>query len=67
MTRPILSSLAIAGVLLGAGCEKHSASQTVPGFQEIQARNQAVQDKEARTPLTINPNAPKFFPPKPER
>ena len=64
MRRPLLSSLAIAGVLLGAGCEKHSASQTVPGFQ---ARNQAAQDKEARTPLAINPDAPKFFPPKTER
>ena len=67
MTRSLLSCLSIAALLIGAGCEKHSASQTVPGFQELQARNQAVQDKEARTPLAINPNAPKFFPPKTER
>ena len=67
MTRPFLSSLAIATVLIGAGCEKHPDSQTVPGFQETQARKQAIQDKEARTPLAINPNAPKFFPPKTER
>ena len=64
MTRSLLSCLSIAALLIGAGCEKHSASQTVPGFQ---ARNQAAQDKEARTPLAINPDAPKFFPPKTER
>jgi len=67
MMRALLSRLSIAALLIGTGCEKHSASQTVPGFQELQARNQAVQDKEARTPLAINPNAPKFFPPKTER
>ena len=64
MTKLLLSSLAISGVLLGTGCEMHPASQTVPGFKETQAKNQAVQDKEARTPVTINPDAPKFFPPK---
>ena len=67
MTNPLLSSLALASVLLGAGCERHPASQTVPGFSEQQIQNQAIQDKEARTPVTIDPNAPKFFPPKTER
>ena len=62
MTRQLLPSLAIATVLIGAGCEKHPASQTVPGFQEMQAQKQAIQEKEARTPLPINPKAPKFFP-----
>jgi hypothetical protein len=67
MTRLLLSSLAIAAILIGTGCERHPASQTVPGFNEKHARIQAIQDKEARTPLTINPDAPKFFPPKSER
>lgn len=67
MTRPLLSSLTIAAVLIGTGCERHPASQTVPGFNEKESRNQAIQDKEARTPVTINPNAPKFFPPKKEQ
>ena len=67
MTRSLLSCLSIAAVLIGAGCEKHSASQTVPGFHEMQARAQAIEDKEARTPLPINPTPPKFFPPKSER
>ena len=63
MTKFLLSSLAIAAVLAGAGCEQHSASQTVPGFKEKNAQNQAVQNKEARTPVAINPDAPRFFPP----
>ena len=67
MTRPLLSSLSIAALLIAAGCEKHPDSQTVPGFQEAQARAQAIQDKEAMTPLPINPHPPKFFPPKTER
>lgn len=67
MTRPLLSLLATAALLLGSGCEKHPAAQNVPGYQEAQARKQQLQDKEVRTPLAINPNAPKFFPPKSER
>ena len=67
MTKPLLSSLALAAVLAGTGCEQHPASQTVPGYNEKHTQNQAVQDKEARTPVTINPEAPKFFPPKTER
>ena len=59
-----LPSLALAALLVGSGCEKHPASQTAPGFDETHARTQAVQDKEARTPIAINPDAPKFFPPK---
>ncbi|MBE2202736.1 MAG: hypothetical protein IAE94_00120 [Chthoniobacterales bacterium] len=66
MTKLLLTSLALFGVLIGTGCERHPASQTVPGFKETQAGNQAVQDKQARTPVAINPNAPKFFPPKKE-
>ena len=61
MTKILLPSLAAASVLIGAGCERHTASQTVPGFSEKEIR-----DKLARTPLTINPDAPKFFPPKKE-
>ena len=67
MTNPFLSSLALAAVLIGTGCERHPASQTVPGFNEKEIRNQTVQDKEARIPVTINPAAPKFFPAKKEQ
>ncbi|MCK9588378.1 MAG: hypothetical protein WC076_01515 [Terrimicrobiaceae bacterium] len=67
MIKNLLSFLALAAILAGSGCEQHPASQTVPGDNEQQARKQALQDKEARTPITINPDAPKFFPPKSER
>ena len=67
MTRPLLSSLTVAAALIGAGCEKHPDSQTVPGFNEMKAKAQSLHDKEALTPLQINPHAPKFFPPKTER
>ena len=67
MTRRLLSSLAAASIFLGPGCEKHPASQTVPGFNDKQVKAHAAQDREARTPLTINPDAPKFFPQKNER
>ena len=66
MTKFLLSSLAAAAILFGSGCEQHPASQTVPGFKEKNAQNQAAQDKEARTPVAIDPDAPRFFPPKPE-
>jgi len=66
MTKLLLLSLAVA-LFIGTGCEQHPASQTVPGFSEKQIQNQAGQDKEARTPLAINPDAPKFFPAKKER
>jgi hypothetical protein len=63
MTKILLSSLAAAAVVAGSGCEQHAASQTVPGFKEANAKNQAAQDKKARTPVAINPDAPRFFPP----
>ena len=66
MTKFLLSSLAAAGILLGSGCEQHPASRTVPGFKEKNAKNQAAQDQKARTPVAINPDAPRFFPPKSE-
>jgi len=67
VTRCLLTSLAIASVFLGPGCEKHAASQTIPGFNDKLVKAQADQDREARTPLAINPDAPKFFPQKNER
>ena len=66
MTKILLPSLAAASVLIGAGCERHAASQTVPGYSEKEARIQEIQEKMARTPIAINPDAPKFFPPKNE-
>ena len=63
MSKNALFTLAVAVILTGAGCERHPAARTVPGFEEKQAQMNAIQEQEARTPLTINPKAPKFFPP----
>ncbi len=60
-----LFPLLAAGILLvgfQTGCERHPASQTVPGFSEKQAKTQEELEREARTPSTINPEAPRFFP-----
>jgi hypothetical protein len=65
MRKIFLSTLAAAAIL--AGCERHAASQTVPGYQEKQAKAQAIAEMEARTPLPINPDPPKFFPPQNQR
>jgi len=67
VTKILLPSLAAAALLIGAGCEQHPDSQTVPGFKENQILNQELREKMARTPVTINPDAPKFFPSKKER
>ena len=56
MRKNPLSVLAFAAILTGIGCEKHTAAPTLTGFTEQQAR-------EAETPLVINPDAPRFFPP----
>lgn len=64
MTRARLSLLAAAVLLPVGGCEQHSASQTVPGFDEKLSGKQAVQEKNAATPLTISQTPPKFFPPR---
>ena len=62
----LLPALAVASVLIGPGCERHPASQTVPGFHEKEIRTQKARDEMARTPLSINPDPPIFFPPKKE-
>ncbi|MEI6278109.1 MAG: hypothetical protein WCQ16_01840 [Verrucomicrobiae bacterium] len=43
-------------------CERHAASQTVPGHAEKLAEKQAAENQRATTPETVNPNPPKFFP-----
>jgi len=65
MITRLLSLLALAAILLGsqAGCERHPASQTVPGFKEKMAREQAALDEQAHTAPLVNPESPKFFPP----
>ncbi len=65
MIRRLLSLFALAAIVSGlqTGCERHPASQTVPGFKETQAREQEALDLQGRKPTSINLEAPKFFPP----
>jgi len=55
-------ALATAAILFSS-CERHPASQTVPGYAEKQAARQAEQNRQATTPQDVNPNPPRFFPP----
>ena len=58
---PVLAMVSV--IALSCGCERHPASQTVPGYAEKQAERQAEQNRQATTPQDVNPNPPRFFPP----
>ncbi len=62
MKRLFLTGLAVFA-LSQAGCERHSALVTVPGYAEKQAEKQAAQIEQAKTGEDVTPAAPKFFPP----
>jgi hypothetical protein len=49
-------------VLAQAGCERHTASETVPGYAEKLAAKNAAEKKDAATSEPVNPAPPKFFP-----
>lgn len=68
MTGKVLPLLVGTAVFVGlqTGCERHPASQTVPNYNETQARERERLELESRTPIVINPDAPKFFPEKKE-
>lgn len=59
-----LTALSAAAVLILAqsGCERHSATETVPGYSEKLAERQASEKSRAATPEKVNPDAPRFFP-----
>jgi hypothetical protein len=44
------------------GCERHAASQTVPGFAEKQAEKNARENARAATPEPVTLEPPRFFP-----
>ena len=56
MKKHLISVLALAALILAAGCQRHTAPDDT----------KALAEKKARTPLSINPEAPKFFPPRTE-
>jgi hypothetical protein len=55
------ASLAIA--LAQPGCERHSASETVPGYAEKLAEKSVDERAQASTAEAITLNPPRFFPP----
>lgn len=63
LLRPLFCGLAIL-TLSQAGCERHSALVTVPGYAEKQAEKQAAELEKAKTGEDVTPAAPKFFPPR---
>ena len=63
MSRPGTAWAAAAVLVLAqAGCERHAASETVPGYAEKLAEKKAAGKKAAATSETVNPAPPKFFP-----
>jgi len=49
-------------VLAQSACERHPASETVPGYAEKLAQKAAAEKARATTPEPVNPDPPKFFP-----
>ncbi len=62
--RQLSAALAAAAALIltQSGCERHAATQTVPGFAEKLADRQAAEKNRAATPEKVNPDSPRFFP-----
>jgi len=56
----IASAAALA--LAQPGCERHPASQTIPGFAEKLAEKHATENARATTPESVTPEPPRFFP-----
>ena len=55
---------AVASLALHTGCERHSASETVPGYAEKMKEKQAQVQQAAEHSEAADPNAPSYFPPK---
>lgn len=55
---------AVSATMFHTGCERHSASQTVPGYAEKMKEKQAKAQEDAKKSEAADPNAPSYFPPK---
>jgi len=51
----------IAFLALNTGCERHPASQTVPGYAEKMAAKEAKAEKSAASTEPVDSNPPRFF------
>ncbi len=56
------SALAVLLSVVQIGCERHSASQTVPGYAEKLAEKTVDERAQASTAEAVSLNPPKFFP-----
>jgi hypothetical protein len=56
--------VAFALVAIQSGCERHPASETVPGYAEKMEKKEAQAEKKATHSEKADPEAPSYFPPK---
>lgn len=67
MKMSILSLFIVCTIIfLQTGCERHPASQTVPGYAEKKYQLEKKEQEKASEPLETNPHPPQFFPDKSE-
>lgn len=59
-------TLLVASVLVAiqSGCERHPASETVPGYAEKMSKKEEQAEKKATQSEPADPKAPTYFPPK---
>jgi hypothetical protein len=64
--KSLASTLLVAFALVASqsGCERHPASQTVPGYAEKIDKKEAQAEKKATQSEPADPQAPNYFPPK---
>jgi len=55
---------AVVALAFHTGCERHPASETVPGYAEKMKEKQAQAQKAAEHSEAADPNPPSYFPPK---
>jgi len=62
--KPPVTAISMAAVLIlsQSGCERHPATETVPGYAEQLAERQAAEKVQAATPEKVNPDSPRLFP-----
>lgn len=59
----LFTCLATVAVFL-IGCERHPASETVPGYKDHEAKKEAVEQDKMHTPVGSGSSAPSYFPSK---
>lgn len=59
-------TLLVASLLVAiqSGCERHPASQTVPGYAEKMSKKEEQAENKATHSEPADPKAPTYFPPK---